>query len=367
VNGANSNLLSLTAVTTNNIGDYRVIVTNPYGSVTSQVAALVVDGVGAGGFEADVMPPPYGNNSVSVTDWVRLGRLVVGIEAVSSSSEFQRSDCAPRTNAVLGTLPLGDGRLTVADWTQAGRYAAGLDPLTPAGGTNQPAGGGAGLMQGPVAQSADAALRQLRVVGVKAALGQTFRVAIELVAAGDENGVGFSLNFDPARLAYDGVSLGEGVADGTLQVNATQAGQGRIGVVLVKPAGANFASGATVLAQVRFTALGQTGSTPISLGDWPVVREVASVGAEVRRADYLDGNIGVILPARLSSPVNLTSGGIEFNLGGQPGELYRVEVSTDLMHWEWLFTQPAGSGPITLRDPAAGPFKQRFYRAVPQP
>ena len=357
---ATNNLLALTAVTTNNVGDYRVIVTNSFGSITSLVASLVVDGVGAGGFEADVSPTPYGNNSVSVSDWVRVGRLVAGLDSVLSSSEFQRADCAPRTNTVLGTLPLGDGRLSVADWTQAGRYAAGLDPLTPAGGTNQPSGG-SGFTSGPSRKSGVA--RQIRVSGLTVAQGQTFVATIELLAAGNENAVGFSLNFDPTQLAFQSATAGTGAAGASMQVNANQSAQGRLGFVFAKQVGQSFAAGSAALVEVRFTAIGATGPAPLSLGDLPVVREIASITADVQAADYLGSDIRVIQPAHLS----VIGGDAEFNFTGQEGELYRIEASTDLIHWELLDLQPAAAGPIPIDDPNAGLFRQRFYRVVPQP
>ncbi len=367
IGGATGNLLTLSGVTTQDVGDYRVIVTNPYGSVTSQIAALVVDGVGAGGFEADVSPPPYGNNAVTVSDWVRLGRLVVGLESVLSSSEFQRADCAPRTNAVLGTLPLGDGRLTVADWTQAGRYAATLDPLAPAGGPTQGSGGGGGSFVTSLSARAESNQRSVRVSNAKAVPGQSFSVFVHLQGLGDENAVGFSLNFDATRLACQRASLGDGVAGAVLQVNSNQADQGRLGFVLAKPAGATFGGGSSLLVQVRFTASGATGSTFLSLGDLPVAREIASVTAEVRSADYLGGNVRVILPARLSAQVSRVDGRAELSLSGQAGETYQIEVSTDLVHWDLLSAQPVSSGPVIIDDPAASQFRQRFYRAVPQP
>lgn len=130
VAGASSSLLILTNVAVTNVGDYRCVITNNYGSATSLVATLVVDGVGTGGFEGDLMSQPNGDNAVTISDWVKVGRLVAGLDTALNSSEFQRADCAPR---MTGTnLTLGDGRLTVADWTQAGRYTAGLDPLTAA-------------------------------------------------------------------------------------------------------------------------------------------------------------------------------------------------------------------------------------------
>lgn len=360
ITNATNNLLTLATVTTNQVGDYRVVVSNPYGSVTSLVASLVVDGVGAGGFEADVSPTPYGNNSVSVSDWVRVGRLVAGLDTVLSSSEYQRADCAPRTNTVLGTLPLGDGRLSVADWTQAGRYAASLDPLTPAGGTNQPSGGGS-FTGGPSPKSGS--IRQLQISGLTVARGQTFVATVELRAVGDENAVGFSVEFDPAQLTYQSAALGRGAAGASLQVNARAAALGRVGFVLAMPTGQSLPAGILTLVEIRFTAVGDIGTATVSLGDRPVVREIASVTAEVRPADYLGGDIRVILPARLS----VVAGGPDFNFTGQEGEWYRIEVSTDLLNWELLDLQPAAAGPIPIDDPNAGQFRQRFYRVVPEP
>ncbi|MBM3881077.1 MAG: hypothetical protein FJ387_15375 [Verrucomicrobia bacterium] len=376
--GADTSLLTLPNVTTNQVGDYRVVVTNAHGAVTSQVATLIVDGVGAGGFEADVMPTPYGNNSVTVSDWVRVGRLVVGLESVLSSSEFMRADCAPRTNTLAGTLPLGNGVLSVADWTQAGRYAAGLDPLTAAGGPNAPAGGGVGLasleartdgsrLPRAAAQGAESGARLVRCADAKVVLGQSFSLPVELLGAGDENAVGFSLAFDPARLAYRGIELGEGAAGAALQVNAAQADQGLLGIVLAKPAGGSFAAGASVLIQARFTAIGSSGATGVRFSDQPAAREVASVTAEVQPAAYRAGAIHLVQPGRLNPQVRLTGGRAELGLSGEVGETYRVEASTDLVHWQLLETRTAGVGFEWIQDPAAGQFNRRFYRAVLEP
>ena len=79
------------------------------------------------GVEGDVAPRPQGNGSVTITDWVQVGRLVAGLDAAAPGVEFQRADCAPRDTR-------GDGRLTVSDWTQAGRYSIGTDAAVAAGG-----------------------------------------------------------------------------------------------------------------------------------------------------------------------------------------------------------------------------------------
>ncbi|MBX3278401.1 MAG: hypothetical protein KF868_10405 [Acidobacteria bacterium] len=85
------------------------------------------------GYEADVAPRPDGSNTGSVTlaDWVQVGRYAVGLDPISPGSEFQRADCAPKAT-------LGDGRITLADWVQAGLYAAGVDAPVRAGGPVAP-------------------------------------------------------------------------------------------------------------------------------------------------------------------------------------------------------------------------------------
>jgi len=75
------------------------------------------------GFEADM----NGNGTVSITDWVKVGRIVAGLDPAPTGVDFLKADCAPKST-------LGNGALSITDWVQAGRYAAGLDPLTPVGG-----------------------------------------------------------------------------------------------------------------------------------------------------------------------------------------------------------------------------------------
>jgi hypothetical protein len=359
--GINSNMLTIANVTTNDVGDYRVVVTNNYGAITSQIATLLVDGIGAAGFEGDVSPTPYGNNSLTVSDWVRVGRLVAGLDSPLNSGEFMRSDCAPRTNATLGTLPLGNGILSVADWTQAGRYAAGLDPITPAGGPNTP--GGSGLVARAL-NPPGTSPSTLSVQSLKVAEGEPFTIAVNLAGAGDENAIGFSLSFNPAVLVFQQAEAVDSTS--SLQVNASQAGQGRVGIVLAKSVNQVFPAGTNALVRLKFTAQGSPGIVTVALSDGPVVREVASVNADVLAADYQAGDIRIVKAGRLASQLHAIPGGIELQLTGQAGETYRTEVSTYLVNWQTLSTKVAGEGTLTISDPEANQHKTRYYRAVLQ-
>lgn len=359
--GQTGSSLTLASVTPARVGSYRVVVSNSYGSVTTQEAQLLVDGLGLGGFEADLSPAPLGNNVVTVSDFVKVGRLVAGLDAPLNSSEFARADCAPRTNAVSGTLPLGDGRLSVADWTQAGRYAAGVDALTAAGGPTSP---------GPLAvkkslENEGPQAREVRMGSIKAVAGQTFDVPITLSSPGGENALGFSVKFDPERLVCMGASLAQGAASAHLQVNVRQASQGLVGIVLAMPAGQAFAEGALQLARIQFQAL-STGNCAVSFGDSPVWREVADVEANARPAAYLPGSARIVAPGRLAPEVKYNGNRVELRLAGEPGERYRVEVSPDLVHWSAVseVRVQSAAGTVSVLDEAAGGARQRFYRAV---
>ena len=115
---------------------------------------------------------------------------------------------------------------------------------------------------------------------------------------------------------------------------------------------------------LRFRALAPRTAAPVKLGDNPVTREVASVSAEVLDADWVNGSVTVVLAGRLSAAVKISSDGVTLQLTGEPGERYRVERSRDLQHWEEVTTVAAEAGAVTVRDPAGGAGRQKFYRAT---
>ena len=361
VAGGTSSLLSLNSVAVTNVGDYRCVVTNNYGATTSLVATLVVDGVGSGGFEADLRPQPNGDNSVTISDWVAVGRLVAKLDTVLNSSEFQRVDCAPR---MVGTnLTLGDGRLTVADWTQAGRYAAGLDPLTPAGGPTQ-------LVVGPLVKPAAYAPpglgRNLTVASLTAWQGTQIEVPVLLNGAqGNENAIGFSLTFDPARLAYQGVILGHDTPGAWLQVNAQRVNDGQLGLVLAQPVGQSLSSGILEMARVRFAAVGSAGAAALQLTDAPVVCELVDTVADRLPMALINGAVQVVPPAGFASVQLLPGGGLQLLLSGPAGETCRLQASTNLVDWVTLSTHVLGSAPLPVVDATAPTGKCRFYRLTP--
>jgi hypothetical protein len=235
------------------------------------------------GLEGDVAPRPNGNGAVTITDWVQIGRFVAG-QDTPNGAEFQRADTAPRESR-------GNGSLTITDWVQAGRYAAGLDAPAPAGG---PASQGAqGLMARSRHAQTDGAMnaRAVRISNGYFDRSQRRSVIIELRAEGNENAIGFSLDFDPAQLRFVSATTGLDASGATLNVNTSQASEGSIGLALALPAGQTIPEGQRQILVVNFAVAtkGEATTATLNFSDLPVRRELSDANANSLPASFNGG------------------------------------------------------------------------------
>lgn len=278
---------------------------------TFDVVSEVETPAPVGGFEADVSPRPDGSNDGTVTmaDWVQLGRFAAKLDTAAEGSEFQRTDCAP-----LSTR--GDGNISVADWVQAARFAAGLDPVVPAAGPTSPAppasqtaieraGAFAPLdLSRPVSRSIRPAFdlfdfdganrfeevpRAVRIRPGESSDGQRISVEVELDARGDESGLGFTLAYDPARLGFAGARAGRDASGAALSVNGAE--RGRVGISLALPSGRAFERGSRSLVKLSFIVRngarsGRAVAAAFDFADRPVAREVVSARAASLAANF---------------------------------------------------------------------------------
>ncbi len=277
------------------------------------------------GFEADVSPRPLGsgNGAVTIADWTQVGNFVAGTDSPTDGSEFQRADCAPKNT-------LGDGRLSIADWVMAGRYAVGLDAAVAAGG---PAAVVSSLIS--VEKEVDDAFalrvaeseqqqptRAIRVVPITFNRGQANTLTIELNSLGNENAVGFSLNFDTTQLNFVSAALGADAQGASFQVNAMQIAQGRLGIGLALSSGQTFQAGARKIVTVTFNVpqTSSVNSTTVSFGDQPILRETVDASANVLQTGYtagvitLDPQISTIPVLTSLNPSSVIVGGPSFTL-----------------------------------------------------
>ncbi|MEI6809120.1 MAG: hypothetical protein WCN95_10395 [bacterium] len=269
------------------------------------------------GYEADVAPRPNGTNdgTVEITDWVQVGRFAASLDTTTTTSEFQRVDCAPSDIR-------GDGAITVLDWVQAGRYYIGLDAVQLSGGPMTKSSN-TSFFGTSVACSTEAmslsdepfnstgSARQLTVQNASITRGATGSVSVILQAWGNENALGFSSHFDPAILRYIDCQAGPDAAGATLLANTRLATNGEVGIALALPAGQFFPSGNRDVVRIRFEAVSgfSSISTSIDLADSPLKRAMASPAATSLTADYFNAT-GVVLLAQVDNMapiVTLTS------------------------------------------------------------
>jgi hypothetical protein len=235
------------------------------------------------GFEADVAPRPNGSNTgiLTISDWVQTGRFAAGLDIPNCGSEFQRTDVAPR-------ISLGNGNITVSDWVQAGRYVSGLDPVTPVGGPTCNTSGPVVTVEGERrAVTAGSSGRLVQISEKPTKLGKTRTVSVVLAALGNENALGFSLNFNPAQLRYVSAKTGIDAREATLIVNADQSVTGGLRVSLALPAGQHFEKGRRQLVDISFKPLQRDSISMIGFSDQRSALEVVDSNAEQLAADFI--------------------------------------------------------------------------------
>ena len=130
--------------------------------------------------------------------------------------------------------------------------------------------------------------RVIRVVDQGIRLGETGTVVVEMDANGDENAIGFSLEFDPDRLTYQSATGGGGAA---LSINSLQASSGRVGVLMGFLPPQVFPQGRLELLSVTFSAGTTPGDVTISFGDIPIYRDVSDATSSSLSTAFSAGKV----------------------------------------------------------------------------
>lgn len=244
-------------------------------------------------FECDVFPRTNGNQNISTTDWLQVGRFVARLDSSANTTEFQRADCSPFSNR-------GDGQLKVTDWVQAGRYLAGSDALP--------------IVGGPISETApthagSSASRILSVLNSSVSPGGIAVTSIRLNALGDETALGFTLGFDSAAFTFAGVELGSGATGAILTPNLSQTSSGKLGIALTLANGNTFSAGARETVKVNLVANAPGGQFPVMLSDQIVTRCVSDAQANELPISFVSGTLLITSTNQLPTLAIAQSGG----------------------------------------------------------
>ena len=265
--GATTTSITFGTVSTNDVAAYDVVVSNDYGSVTSAVATLTVN------------VPPY-------------------ITAQPQGTHVLASSFASFTVAAGGTQPLQ------CQWRKDGTVMAGKTGFTLAFGsvtTND--NGGYDAVVTNAYGSVTSVVANLVVPWAKLSLGAstqmagiTFSVPVNIDAVGNENAMGFSLTYDPARLQFVSAAISSNLTGASVLLNTSSTNSGKVGFGISVPMGTTLQTGTQEVMRVVFTPtvslLKQ--STTINFGDVPVIRQLADLRALEQPASYAGAVLNLV-------------------------------------------------------------------------
>ncbi|MBP6003474.1 MAG: carboxypeptidase regulatory-like domain-containing protein [Pyrinomonadaceae bacterium] len=282
-----------------------------------------------GDTEADLGPRPNGNDGLlSADDTEQVRRFVAGLDTDFTYNEFQRSDISPRDGG-------GNGTLSVADIMQARRYVAGLDVKADAAGPNAPSGLAPKIVPGKNAAMLPREIKAERITRV----GNQLHVAIRLEAQGDETGLGFGLNFDPAVLSGPIATLGADGGGAVLTLNTAGVAAGKLGVLIDKAPGSPFAIGSKhVLTIVFDVATGAPAETQLTFGNDPIMAEVVDGLAVSLTTTFSPSTISLIGP----TAAGVSVAGTVVDALGRPLGGARVTIADTSGQRRTVLTGPFG-------------------------
>jgi hypothetical protein len=174
-----------------------------------------------------------------------------------------------------------------------------LDPITGVGGPTEPlAFAPAGAPAGPGCD--------IRISDNNVLPGGTLNVPVVISAAGIENALGFSLAFDSTKLRFIGATKLAALTSATLNLNTGQVSSGKLGLAFALSAGATLTSGTSSVVLLTFEANATaSGTTTISFGDDPVIREAVTAGATTIPSTFTGGEIVVGSPTPVGPPLTI--------------------------------------------------------------
>jgi len=284
ITGATSPQLALSNVQTVDAGNYQVSVSNRAGTVASTVAGLTVNNPAAGPVFT-VQPSPFagvsgGSASFSVVvsstkaisyQWYFVAKGgTTAVAVTDASGKRTGSKTAVLSISSLNATDEGDYVCTVTDGTAT---------------------------VNSVSAALSLATRIMSVGRPTAAPGATVVVPISLTAAGNENTITFSLQFDAAKLTYVSEALGSDATGATLFVNVEQKTAGKLGFLVGKAPSQTFSAGQKAVLNVTFTvSSGVAGGEiiPIAFSDLPSTRKVIDAVSTTLTAAFNNGAVTAV-------------------------------------------------------------------------
>ena len=245
----------------------------------------------------DASGGPNGDNAVLANDVNIIRQMQLGLIAPpAAGTQFQAADVNLDQNNGCGNAQIDAGDVTVIRG-----YNLGLFAPKPVCGPTAPTGAKPSLVE--------ATSRIIRAVDVVGFPGQNVTVQFEMDSQGTEASASFASNWNPAVLNYVSTAMGNGVPAGTnLSLNATQRGDGRLGVLLDSTN--TFAAGTRQILTMTFAvpANAPGGTYPISFSGSPTAQSISNEQGALLGTTFESGNVVIRSESTVSGRVTTPGG-----------------------------------------------------------
>ena len=269
----------------------------------------------------DVAPDGKGDGRVSLIDWIRMGRLVVGLDELTGFDEFLRADCAPRVSG-------GDGVISVGELVQVARYMSGLD--------DHDVWQMQHLFASPawVSDVDEPIKRQVRLQ-TSAFTNSVWTLGVILDGAGDENALSFSVHFDPSKQTLLTYSNGSG---GAVTTNLRY--KGDFGIVLSLAPNQTFPAEPTTVMTLRFLLDANFhGSSEVEFRSWPAGDALSDADGNALEAVWTGASISNPAFTQPTLDVRRFDARLEVSWPQEGSDGFRLERSESLGHSTWVVTE----------------------------
>jgi hypothetical protein len=268
--GATNAELNLTNVGSGVAGTYAVSVTNALGSTNSSNAVLSI------GLAPTLSVQPQ-NQSAGLGESVTFSAVSGGTGPLDYQWDFDGAEISNATNSSL--------TLSGIQSTNSGTYSVVVSSLF-----------GSITSSNAVLTVLTSALQ---VVSSAANGSATALVPVQLLSAGNENSLYFSLDYNNSLLTYTGAVLGSNATGAILIENTSQTASGRVGLELELPGSATFAIGMQQVAVLNFSVglLTNEVVTPINFGSQPTAEDVFNAQFTALPATYSNASLTIAATA----------------------------------------------------------------------
>lgn len=359
--GGTNSALALSSVTTNHAGDYRVVITNAAGAVTSSIAALTVNRLVPG---ITWTPPPAATYGTTLG----IGQLNASAGGVPGTFTYNPSagtllgagtrplsvTFTPTDNSVFVPNSAGvnwlinPATLTITANNQSRLFGQANPPLTVSH---------SGFVNGETPSVLTSPAVASTLADLTSPPG-TYPITASGAAAAN-----YAINYVPGTLTVTAIAPAITASPTNVTAIAGTSVNFNVGASGAPLNYQWFFNGTNALTGATNAALNLTSLALAQSGSYSATVTNAA-GSATSAPARLIVTTALLAPQPLPSAAFLFTNGFPLNIALEIGQTYRIEASTNLVNWLMLTNFTSTAGTLQFLDSAATNNARTYYRVV---